>query len=511
MNKWYNILPFTEKNFYNQLSNPHCFVQEVEQNSRANYLYRYLQELETKTIVSEIEYTDGDYLEDYSSYYVRCFVKYESYCTRLHFFSESFDDGTFTRLITRDHPKDGDTFSKILDSYKGCIVARPLPKAIIGRTLLSTYGSDCGRRQYKSLKEYQINLFGLELKVSSLPFQEQDQVLGACATVALWTAFHKTADLFGTTMPRPAVVTKLAHKAGGETRVFPSCGLSIRQMAQAIRSVGLEPELIKVSPDMPLVSVIYSYLNFGLPVVLLYQLEEDVAAENNTNHTVTLTGYSISSNTKICREVSLSSPPNLPMTGLKINEFYAHDDQIGPFSRLIVKESSKEEKYPVIFERDNKDSAYPTYLIIPVYNKIRIPFSYIQTWIEKLDYLIIRKGLLDGQKPHEWDIYLDTSNKLKKELAQELKERAKRKLLLIRQHPRFLWRISLTYGGQKVLVLLADATGLGDSIPFYELLWLDSNLESFVANKLKSMELDPHQVDYLTERFLEFLQKNTSL
>ncbi len=511
MNKLpYDIVSFSKNSFFALLSNGKSPLSDTERNNRAIYLFKYLESFKIKTIVAEHEYIDGDYLEDYSSYYVRCYSKYEGHCKRLHFFCETFDDTNFTRLITRDFSKDAFE-SKITASYRGFIVARPLPKAIIGRTLLPTYPFDTNTR-FISLRVYKINLFGLNLEVQSLPFQEQDKVLAACATVALWSAFHQTAHLFGTSTSRPAEITKVACEAGADSRLFPSTGLKVSQMAHAIRSVGLEPELVRVNPQTPLVSVIYSYLKFGLPVVIGYTHQSNP----KELHAVTLTGYSISDKGQVIdREVDLDAKNQCPpLRGLRIGKFYAHDDQIGPFSSLLVKVSGDND-HPIYFVTENGDEVLPKWLFVPLYNKIRIGFTCIQIWIERFWEWLLKDLLkedsedIDKDVAYEWDAYLAASNNLKNELSETLGGHKKQKSFLITQHPRFAWRISLENGGKRILDLFGDATDVEHSMPFYELIWLDSEVELLVAKRLNE-HITPEVENILTPRFLEFLRLNTS-
>lgn len=176
------------------------------------------------------------------------------------FFSSEFDSVKFDSII------DGQTETQILqNTYLGFVVARPLPAALIGRTVLVTYPSDSGRRNYTGIRTYNVNLFGISLTVKSLAFQEQDTSLAACATVSLWSCFHKTRDLFNTSTPSPVEITRSATRYLMTTRPFPSRGLRIEQICNAIAGVGLDPEVYPVSPDLPLVSLAYSYLRLGLP------------------------------------------------------------------------------------------------------------------------------------------------------------------------------------------------------------------------------------------------------
>ncbi len=330
MNKTYSVVVFSPDALFNALSNPNCDSKEVAQQ-RAIYISDYLADLKAKTIVIENDYIDGDYLEDFASYYVRCFQTYERRCKRLHFYKINFDDNSFKKLITTKNSNDVKNFN---ENYLGFVVVRPLPSAIVGRTVLKTYPPDSNRRHYTAVKDYKANLFGLELDVRSLAFQEQDTVLSACATVALWSAFQKTSELFASPKPRPAEITRLANGVESPSRAIPSRGLVILQMAHAIRAIGLEPEFISADRSTPLISIAYSYLKMQLPVILI------ISIEGQGKHAITLTGFSLC-DSKINQQEVASGEKNIPMVGLRINELYAHDDQIGPFSRLIVKPSSK--------------------------------------------------------------------------------------------------------------------------------------------------------------------------
>lgn len=151
---------------------------------------------------------------------------------------------------------------------------------------MSTYPPDNGRRNYTCVKDYKVSLFGLPLSVRSLAFQEQDNVLAACATVALWCSFHKASELFGTAVPTPARITTFANQVVNPARPIPSHGLSIQQICNAIRTINLDAEVVVVKPDIPVASLAYGHLKQGMPVILI------ATVENVGLHAITLTGYS---------------------------------------------------------------------------------------------------------------------------------------------------------------------------------------------------------------------------
>lgn len=83
-----------------------------------DYFNKYLKsdDIGVKTIVVEHDYIDRDFLEDFSGYYVRCFSDYKRKCTRLHFFSEKFQQADFDLFLERFDP---DFKDKLEESYLG--------------------------------------------------------------------------------------------------------------------------------------------------------------------------------------------------------------------------------------------------------------------------------------------------------------------------------------------------------------------------------------------------------
>ena len=195
----FEVFPFTEDLLFQNLGNELLGSDVIRNHVRAKYLSRYLHDLEAKTLIVEYEYTDGDYLDDFASYYVKCFYPYPRRCKRLHFFTCPITQDEFLGVVRGDlQPTQEDDFR---NAYLGFVIARPLPDAIIGRTALSTYPPDGGRRHYPCTRLYNANLFGVELVVRSLAFQEQDSVLAACATVSLWVRLPQDGGAIRDTRP----------------------------------------------------------------------------------------------------------------------------------------------------------------------------------------------------------------------------------------------------------------------------------------------------------------------
>lgn len=482
----------------------------------ARYLLGYLAHLQAATIVVEFEYTDGDYLDDVATYYVKSFADYPRRCRRLHFFSEAFSEEAFRATLVNGAQGAASisgaaagTEPLNLDlqaSYLGFIVVRPLPNAIIGRTVLATYDTDGGRRYYPAVKEYVAHLFGIELRVQSLAYQQQDTVLAACATVALWSAFQKTAALFNTISPTPAEITRAANQSVFDTRPLPSRGLRTEQMARAIREVGLEPDLIRCGPHVPLLSLLYGYLQLGLPVIL------GVDIEGMGGHAITVTGFSLRPIRHIANEDVTGV--DVPRIGLRIDALYVHDDGVGPFARMDVHDcvpAPTRDDSAIFFTGEWRDAhgkprpMRPVMIIAPVYHKIRLTSLDLQQWLVSLHSLAEAGLTADPPRSLEWRMELKQANALKATWRDASLPAAERARLLVSRLPRFIWCATLTADGAPIMEVLFDATGMARSFPGLDIVYHDQTFRDETR-----LVLALHGIDQLIgEELTAFLRENT--
>ena len=199
------------------------YFPDILEKRQVSYIYRYLNDLNAKSILLEFDYTDKDYLEDYSRYYVKSFNNNGHKCARLHFFSEEIDHGKLNDiLITGDANKR----LNLQGAYLGFIIIKPLPKTFVGKTCLKNYPAFKveGKSKRCLYKEYEVDLFGIQLKVDSIAFQEQDQVVSACATTAIWTALHAQPGRDVREINACSIITTQAiNHIEGSSNNFPNC------------------------------------------------------------------------------------------------------------------------------------------------------------------------------------------------------------------------------------------------------------------------------------------------
>ncbi len=485
--KPFAVFPFTPDAFASLISQGRPLSE-----GRKRYFAEYFAEIKAKTIIVEHEYIDLDFGEDFANYYAECFTTYGRNCRRLHFFSQEFSEQDLDDLLSGISHRIRD----LQKSYLGFIVLKPLPQRFIGRTCIRTY-PEVKQRFYPILREYPVSLFGLPLKIKTLAFQEQDKVVAACATSALWSAFHGTGILFHHSIPSPSELTKAASPALSASRAFPnSDGLYTLQMAQAIRSVNLEPLTYETKTgreelldQLLLKSLLYGYLRGGIPVIMNVKLIDILLPGNHATgsnyqagrnlfiglHTVTATGYRFGTR-------KFSTVDRLRLKADRIERIFAHDDQIGPFAKMSIEneallwqegEGQNKSAYALStfwqgkYQGSVEVKAVPESVLIPLYDKIRLEVFSVVCEIEGFDNFIEQ---LKRKKPAppalpperiEWDVYLIHNNKLKNEILNSTSlSQQQRHEVLSQNLPRFLWRASAWQGNQILLDLLFDSTDI---------------------------------------------------
>ncbi len=472
--------------------------EDARRKGHLKYLVKYLTEIGCQSILVENEYIDHDYLDDYTSYYAKCFVPYKRFCQRAHFFKQVITEGDLEQsLVDSDNAK----IDQVRSSYIGFTVFKPLPQAVVGRTIVDTYPPDDGRRVFPVKKKYNINLFGLRLEKESLAFQEQDTVLAACATTALWSAFQKASDLYQTHIPTPAEITKCATRYVQTTRPIPTHGLNPEQMCNAISELGLAPEVSQIRPDTPLRSLVYGYVASGVPVLLGYNING-----TDTRHAVTVCGFRLEDIPTLGPEAQ-SPDIHLSLVGQRIKELYVHDDNLGPFSRLEYVPPAisgvQPSLNPCIFKRDVftdsgvvVEMCIPEIVIVPVYHKVRLTFNAIKGAIRDLDKyffdtLQIGRVGSDDSPRLEWDIRLMELPEVK-DWAQSTRHvnRDMVKEILFSNLPRYNWICTVRAGDQDLFSIIADATDMERSFYLHRVLFHVAGVKDRIAGVIRDSDLE---------------------
>jgi hypothetical protein len=491
----------------------------VKSKSQFVYLVDYLKKpiiekgvivddgLAIETILIENEYYSQSYVEDYKNFHVLTHYDYSKKSKRVHFFQNvkptvADEIEIFTNY---QHPD----ISPFWDSYVGYIVVRPLPSGLIGATILKHYPEDGiqdHKRVFPTQMTYNMNIFGVKRSISSLIYQEQDALAGACATSSLWCTFYKLNDLFKTPILSPSAITIAAGRSIDHVdRLMPNTGLDLVQMRNAINSIGMEAE-IKNSDEIKnnrwVRGMAYSYLKFGIPVILGIEFNKqksvngfgyELLKQNHSNsiyHAITLSGYQDLNNVDLSKyfnrvlnllrkfterqwksqspvqiDLSLSeifiSESEVNIKGELISKFYAHDDQVGPFSRLTF---STQQKIVTswwnkknFFDVHKKEVGHFHSLIIPTPSEFKIHYVNVREQISILNLLLTR--YLSYPLDIYWDIYLDQSNNYKsRKISNDRDSSLPKDYFLFESLPKYIWVAEVHYYNIHLLDYILDPT-----------------------------------------------------
>lgn len=305
------------------------FAVDRTEPTQVRYLGSYLShpEANARTILVETPYVDRHYLEEYAHYYATTLRPPPPKATRLHFFSTVLTDDDFANFVTQAAEEDfGDVCKELSTHYLGFAVIRPLPDAPVGRTVLATFQA-IDRCFTLPPHPYRVHLCGLKLSVCGVPFQQQEQAVGACATTAVWTALAQVMRHDGGRAPTPFAVTEAATRNWLSDRIFPAAsGLKKEQILEAIRQFGYAPLFFEPRLKTELFTLaIKCYLRSGIPVILKIQYDRDDEA-----HAVTVVGFREDDSLIEYREEGWTS---FSLNSRGLCRLYIHDDRLGPYAR----------------------------------------------------------------------------------------------------------------------------------------------------------------------------------
>ncbi len=501
-------MPYSDGSLLDELCNSYTSLSSIRDKWHYVFLKEYfgIDGLKAKTIVVEKEYISKDFFSDYSAYYSVCFRNYPKFCKRLHFFDTDISEDNLRTIILSG--KKDDTFDK---SYLGFVVVKPLPFTIIGFTLLKNYpsGNPDNIREYFGTRDYSVHLFGYGLKIKSLAFQEQDNVLSACATTAIWTTLQKAAEInYHITIKTPYEITKdagLMSSDGG--RLFPNKnGLSVIQMCQALTSSGLVVEVRQLfTPDgniqyisnSYLKKLVYAYSPIGIPVILIVEVPN---GDSYGLHALAANGYKYKKSTPARPKAEISWKAD------DIEKIFVHDDQWGPFARVEFRTDDHLDTNWSKYNKDNKPTH--TYsILIPVFPKIRLSYDDIEAIATGLDAMLTEAFNSIVTHDFYWDIRVQFSEEYKVEINKSDYDEKIKSGILFKSLPKYLWIASCFVGDIKVFDFLFDATEVANSMFMIDCIGFNTDASKHFK---EFMDMNPGYVDIFNhpnrELFFSFLK-----
>lgn len=359
-----------------------CFgydFPDILTKRQVGYIFNYLNRLDAKTVLLEFQYVDKDFLEDFSRYYAKRYGNDGHKCARMHFFACPLDHGMVFEILAGG-PRADELVKTLQANYLGFMVIKPLPKTFIGKTCLKVMEdeSTAAKRKRRLSRKYKVDLFGISLSVESLAFQEQDKVIAACATTAIWSALHALQWHSIRSVHSCSEITMNAlNDRSGSSNSFPNTELNTEQMLRSIDAEGLRhhQENLRGTDEKRFFETVVSHIDSQLPLIFIgdvYSLSGPGKKRptREGNHAICIVGY------KQDHEKIL----------------YIHDDRLGPYVRakLIptagysMKRKPMRESWALALQTMNEDGTWsdpveliePDVLIVPTDKKVRLPFYF---------------------------------------------------------------------------------------------------------------------------------------
>lgn len=359
-----------------------CFgsdFPDILQKQQVSYIYNYLDTLDAQSVLLELNYLDKDYLEDFSRYYVKRFGNAGHQCARMHFFSKEVDHRHVDRILEAGEGTAA-LAAELNEAYLGFMVIKPLPKTFIGKTCLKVMSDSHtipNKKKKRLSRNYKVDLFGIELNVHSIAFQEQDKVVAACASTAIWSALHTMnwRDVRSIHSCSEITVNAINH-IDGSSNSFPSKELTNKQILRSLDVEGLRhhSEDVERLSHAGFLATVMGHIDSHLPLLVMgdvFAVREDSALESyGAGHAVCVVGYKVDEEEVV----------------------YVHDDRLGPYARakLVNLDAYKmaphrREKWALGLQKMDETTEQwlephelivPEFLAMPTDKKARLPFYY---------------------------------------------------------------------------------------------------------------------------------------
>jgi hypothetical protein len=353
------------------------FAAQQNHHRQLSYIDQYVGKLGCRSLLVESRYIDRDHIEDHSVFYSRSLHPYTNYCDRVHFFTLEPNDleAEHSRLRKIGAIEGVDVFRDYCGAfseraYLGFCIIKPLPGSPVGRTVVRCYPKETEAgldRDFACTKFYTAHVAGLEFTVRGLAFQQQDLGVSACATTALWTAFHKLMDFEDIAPATPAKITSLAARYSlPHGRAMPSEGLSLDQMCQAVQGAGVSPNLLHPDGFATMRGFLYSCCKSGFAPVLILD-------KGDSRHAVTAVGM---------KRATVHTPaiiaPGFDDAAGDLKAVYVHDDRYGPYLRGVIRDDGglTAIDLEIAFEEPKGvETWHLTHILIPMHPKVRLAFA----------------------------------------------------------------------------------------------------------------------------------------
>lgn len=244
-----------------------------------NILSDFLHKFKTPyTIIQEDHHIDASFRDAFYHYYSNQHFKTRRYSRRLSFFEGIvFKEQYFS--------EDTELDDDIKNRYMGSCVINPLLSGVLGRTLINPVYIMDNRKAcpvYMRLSEFQINVYGKQLKVRAFPYRMQDEETMRCAEVTMLNLIEYYSNNYKdykSVVPSEILEKEQLHS---HERVLPSSGTTYPIFTKVLADFGFSPRLYNlssfatnllsgISPSDEIKRILHYYIESGIPVAVNLQ------------------------------------------------------------------------------------------------------------------------------------------------------------------------------------------------------------------------------------------------
>lgn len=431
----------------------------------------------------EDPYVEMEFWDTYAYFHSRSFVPRRKQCWRIHFFRHKKEEGTAIGDGLINSLLSGVAQSEIEEqgfTYLGFTTIRPSTSFNLGRTAV-LFDSDPGGRARsggddleangnpfcKGSGEQVANVAASKLALSTVPFLQQDPIVGMCATASLWVSSQVLASKFDLhkypyiDVSRQATQPTLAPFVAtppDDNSDFAR-GLTVPEICGALVRTGATPLVVvprlfkdKGHGVAHVRDQIYTFVESELPVIVC------LSRDKGPGHAVATIGHlqpDVHSVGDVrALKVAMAYPRGSDeqfLVSLSVKRYYVHNDGYGPFDRLDFLDPSevpaayKNMYCPVRLSRDNNQIYDLGFLVVPMppYVKNR-PDAIMQDASYRFAQLLHKKGFELAGRKLLWRMLLVKGSRFK----QSLRER-RWPDSLVRKYaevhlPKYIWLCEVT-------------------------------------------------------------------
>lgn len=539
-----------------------CFgydFPDIFRKDQVDYLFNYLVILKAKSVLLEQSYVDKDYLEDFSRFYVKRFGNDGHKCARLHFFASAVDHRHITSILEQGEGAN-DAISTLNDDYLGFMVIKPLPRTFIGKTCLKVMPNEHSNEKSKQrlARQYKVDLFGIPLTVNSIAFQEQDKVVAACATTAIWTALHSLTWRETRSIPSCSEITINAiNHIPESSNSFPSKQLSNKQILRSLDVEGLRyhAESTEAQNRADFLQSVIAHIDSSLPIILtgdVFNRGSDAEAEP-AKAEGDVSGDMVQS----CQE-GADSPELISrgghaicIVGYKVDTheqvLYVHDDRLGPYARAklvrlkdyVLKNAVdvRNQEWALGLQKMSENSndweephelIVPLISVVPCDKKARLPFVYVHETCNLIAQMAMDelRARLGSDQALDSDVFkchitLREISSIRQEFLKHSAERqvrdkdsmsevsdanyeqwqAEKLAFLTGGYARLQWQAKFAYDGHSLFTVLFDASEIPQGNAVSAIYVEDITIGNMVLDAFRTA--DPDKIEANSGHFLQ--------